>query len=270
MHWRVEDQGAHMSYTFGDNQEASRRLRRLAEIYEPETRDLLSWVRSMRSSRIQAAIDLGCGPGWSTQLVAEILAPERTLGIDASPRYIAEARANHPGLEFVEHDVLKTPFPIEGAECFLCRFLLTHLESPRAALEAWAQAAAPGALLAIHETERISSPHPALGRYYEMVEQMQRHFGQELQVGAALDNAFAGTDWRVRHSESLALHKAAREMAQLHLANLRIWGANDFAKEAFDRTEIQHLERELGRIAGGEQEGGVVCNVARQVIAERR
>ena len=35
-----------MGYTFGDNQEASRRLRRLAEVYETETRDLLDAVRS--------------------------------------------------------------------------------------------------------------------------------------------------------------------------------------------------------------------------------
>ena len=93
-----------------------------------------------------------------------------------------------------------------------CRFLLTHLESPRTALDLWAQAAEPGALLAIHETERISSPHPALARYYEMVGQMQRHYGQELNVGAALDAAFVGTDWVVRHTESVVFHKPAREM----------------------------------------------------------
>ena len=31
-----------MVYTFGDNEEASRRLHRLAEVYEQETRDLLN------------------------------------------------------------------------------------------------------------------------------------------------------------------------------------------------------------------------------------
>jgi hypothetical protein len=40
-----------MAYTFGDNQEASRRLRRLAEVYEPETRDLLNAVRSAYCDR---------------------------------------------------------------------------------------------------------------------------------------------------------------------------------------------------------------------------
>jgi trans-aconitate methyltransferase len=47
-------------YTFGDNRRASARLRRLAQMYEPESRDLL------RRSGIRApwlAVDLGCGPG---------------------------------------------------------------------------------------------------------------------------------------------------------------------------------------------------------------
>ena len=45
-----------MAYTFGDNQEASRRLRRLAEVYEPETRDLLHAVQSVH---LAVALNLG-------------------------------------------------------------------------------------------------------------------------------------------------------------------------------------------------------------------
>ena len=260
-----------MGYTFGDSHLASQRLRRLAEIYKPETRNLLNLVRSIIGDHcFHTAIDLGCGPGWSTQLMDEILAPLRTVGLEVSVSFVAEARANHPALEFIQHDVLETPFPIDGADFLLCRFLLTHLESPSTALDSWAQAAGPGALLAIHETERISSPHPALARYYEMVGQMQRHYGQELNVGAALDEAFVGTDWIVRHSESVVLHKPAREMARLHSANLGIWGANDFAIKAFDRSEIQHLEHRLRLIADGEEDAGAVSNIARRMIVQRR
>jgi len=48
-----------MVYTFGDNEEASRRLQRLAEVYEPETRDLLKAVQSEFSGRrFEVALDL--------------------------------------------------------------------------------------------------------------------------------------------------------------------------------------------------------------------
>jgi hypothetical protein len=39
--------------------------------------------------------------------------------------------------------------------------------------------------------------------------------------------------------------------------------------EAFDRSEIQQLERNLDLIADGEEDAGVVSNVARRVIAQR-
>ncbi|MGH9575621.1 MAG: hypothetical protein ACRD40_19090 [Candidatus Acidiferrales bacterium] len=66
------------NYTFGDTEEASLRLRRLAEIYEPESRALL------KRSPIHAphvAIDLGCGPGWSAALLRPISEPGATTNM---------------------------------------------------------------------------------------------------------------------------------------------------------------------------------------------
>ena len=82
-----------MVYTFGDNEEASRRLYRLAEVYEQETRDLLNAVQSELSGcRIEVALDLGCGPGWSTHLIEATLSPKRTVGLDSSEAFLAEWR----------------------------------------------------------------------------------------------------------------------------------------------------------------------------------
>ena len=259
-----------MSYTFGDNEEASRRLRRLAEVYEPETRALLELMHDSNAPYApQVAVDLGCGPGWSTQLLNDVLKPQRTIGLEASDRYVAEARANHPKLEFFTHDVLQTPFPIGAPDLFFCRFLLTHLPSPQKALHAWANVAVPGGILLIHETERLESTHQVLQRYYELVDEMQRHYGQALNVGASLDSSFSGSAWQILHSRSVILEKSARDMAQLHLPNLRTWGRNEFAAQAFDRRELDELEDALDRIASGVTDAGVVRNTARQIVAER-
>lgn len=257
-----------MGYTFGDNQEASRRLRHLAEVYEPETRDLLTAVQSECSStRFELALDLGCGPGWSTRLIELTLSPMRIIGLEASDAYVAEARINLPQIEFIRHDVLTTPFPVDKADFLFCRFLLTHLPSPRVALETWAAAAIRGTTLAIHETQALHSTHPAISRYYEMVAQMQKHYGQELNVGASLDDAFRGTNWCLVRSDSVVLGKSARDMAQLHVANLRNWRSNDFATQTFDKREMDQLENELDSIASGREEAGVVYNTAKQIIA---
>ncbi len=259
-----------MSYTFGDNDEASQRLRRLAALYEPETCALLNLLsNSGKQHPPRLAIDLGCGPGWSTQLLVNVLKPLRTVGLDSSERYIAEARANHPTLEFYRHDILQTPFPVDAPDLFLCRFLLTHLPSPQKALQAWAHVAAPQAMLLIHETENIRSAHPSLHRYYELLEEMQRHYGQTLNVGAILDTSFENTGWRVRQSRALVLQKPARAMAQLHLPNLRTWGKNEYVAQAFDHRELNDLEAALDSIASGTSEAGDVLNTARQIVAER-
>jgi SAM-dependent methyltransferase len=259
-----------MSYTFGDHDEASRRLRRLAELYEPETRGLLEMAHySSEQQSFRLAVDLGCGPGWTTQLLEAVLKPQRTVGLDSSERYIAEARANCPRLEFLRHDILLAPFPVEGTDLFMCRFLLTHLPSPQTALEVWAKVAAQGATLLIHETERLESTHPALRRYYELVGEMQQHYGQVLNVGAILDACLARTAWRVRQSRSMVLEKPARDMAQLHLPNLRTWGRNEYAVKAFDRRELDGLEEALDSIASGASDAGVVLNTAKQIVAER-
>jgi trans-aconitate methyltransferase len=258
-------------YTFGDNPEASRRLRLLAEVYEQDTHDLLHRAGSMYACReFQLAVDLGCGPGWSTRLVAATLNASRTVGLDASESYIAEARTNHPQLDFMKHDVLETPFPIPQPDFLFCRFLLTHLSSRRIALGAWAEAAAPKALLAIHETEKLQAEHPALVRYYEMVDLLQRHHGQQLNVGAALEDSLAGTGWAALHAESVVLEKSARDMAQLHLLNLRTWSRNEFAVDTFERGEVERLARNLQSIASGAENAGVVRNTAKRIIAERR
>ena len=137
-------------YTFGDNTRASARLRRLAEVYEPETRALLERCGVHAPA---LAVDLGCGPGWSTRLLRSVLAPVRTVGLEASERYAEEARKNVPEGDVIVCDVPRPPLPVENVEVFFCRFLLTHLRDLPRVLATWAAAAAPGAQLLVHETD---------------------------------------------------------------------------------------------------------------------
>jgi trans-aconitate 2-methyltransferase len=258
-----------MSYTFGDNHEASRRLGRLAEVYEQETRSLLTCAGAVVGGRFELAVDLGCGPGWSTQLIEVTLNPVRTVGLEASESFVAEARSNHPKLEFFRHDVLVSPFPVQNPDFLFCRFLLTHFSSPRAALRCWARVSRPNAILAILENESLYSDHPALARYYEMVALMQGHYGQQLHIGALLDEVLEGTDWTVVQSESVTLEKPSPEMAQLHVANIRTWGKSGFAIAEFDRGELLQLEKDLALIASGAEKAGVIRNTVKCLIARR-
>lgn len=253
-------------YTFGDNARASARLRRLAEVYEPETRALLERC-SMRSPAL--AVDLGCGPGWSTQLLRSVVSLARTVGLEASERYAEEARGHAPGLEFLVCDVTRPPLPVERVDVFFCRFLLTHLRDLSRVLGTWAEAATPGAQLLVHETERLEAEHPTLRRYYELVGQLQRHYGQHLHVGETLGAAFDGSGWAIEERTHPLVEKPATAMAELHLANLRTWRNDAFARETFDTEELSRLETSLERISRGEEPAEAVHNTACQIRARR-
>jgi hypothetical protein len=58
-------------------------------------------------------------------------------------------------------------------------------------------------------------------------------------------------------------------MAGIHLANLRTWRDDEYAQRSFDSREIAALETSLERIASGGEDGGIVVNAARQIIARR-
>ena len=198
-----------------------------------------------------------------------MLAPVRTVGLEASERYAEEARSNAPGAEFIVCDVTRPPLPVERSDVFFCRFLLTHLRDLPHVLGAWAEAAAPGARLLVHETERLDAEHPSLRRYYELVGQLQRHYGQSLHVGESLGAAFDGTGWVIEERVHPLVEKPAAAMAELHLANLCTWKDDAFARAAFDAGELVRLETSLERVARGEEAAGIVRNTACQIQARR-
>jgi trans-aconitate 2-methyltransferase len=75
-------------------------------------RDLLAQVPL---SQVKTAIDLGCGPGNSTELLVNRYPEARVIGIDSSNDMLRQARARLPQCTFIEAD-LETWTPAEPAE----------------------------------------------------------------------------------------------------------------------------------------------------------
>jgi SAM-dependent methyltransferase len=258
----------HEHYTFGDSDLAARRLALLAATFEPSSARLLRLVASLSPRH---ALDLGCGPGYSTRLLHAVVGPAMTTGIDQSAEHVARARElAPPGVQYDVHDVTAASFPGERPDLLYCRFLLTHLRSPEAALEAWAAAAAEGAALVVEETAEMASDFPALRRYYTLVGDMQAHYGQQLHVGRALAEAPVRSPWRTEHSVVRALQLPARQMARLHLLNLLTWRDDPYARVAFDQAELSRLATELAQVASGAVDAGHVRYGMRQLILTRR
>jgi trans-aconitate 2-methyltransferase len=252
-------------YTFGDDAVAAGRLDLLASVYEQPTRSLLArWA----PARVGLAIDLGCGPGRTTRLLHTVLEPARLVGVERSPAYAALARehlADLPEVEIVEEDVTQ-PLPVEGADLIFARFLLTHLAAPAAALRGWGPALAPGGRLIVQETARLVSRDPALGRYYELVAELQQRHGQALDVGARLAELAAGSGLVVERASIRPLVQKPSEMAALHVLNLRSWRRDPEAAH-FDDDELDALDEALVAVARGGPAEPVEQDLGELVVA---
>ena len=242
------------TYTFGDNDLAAERLRILARAFEPTSRAFLAHVRAQAyaGSRAARAFDLGCGPGYTTSLVRDVMAPDVTTGIDRSPRFLARAALRAADdLRFIAHDVTASPLAVAGADLLYARFLLTHLARPAVALRAWADVAAPGAHLLLEETAALTSKHPALARYYMLVAALQRAHGQDMTIGRTLARLADGTGWIVRQARVTRARLPARLMARIHVMNLRTWRNDRHAARLCDGEELETLDAALEHLACG-------------------
>lgn len=250
------------SYAFGDTLAASRRLELLAEAFETPSRAFLA---ESAPAGARLAYDLGCGPGFTTALLQEVARPERSIGIDASERFVGEARERFPTLEFALHDVTRAPLPAGPAALMYCRMLLTHLPDPEAALQTWTGELAPGGRLLVDEVESIETSEPVFRDYLAAGDRMIAARGGRLYIGKELDRlaldgvAKSGGTGR-RHSPPPQL------AAMLFRLNLGVWGEAPDAPVT--RAEQAALAEALDQVIA--RGGGEITWTMRQIAYEKR
>jgi trans-aconitate 2-methyltransferase len=256
-------------YTFGDTDVAAERLRSLARVFEPSSRRLLA---ALGNPAGELAVDLGCGPGATTRLVAEHVATARVVGLDQSPRLLEQATREQATerVSFQHCDVSAPPFPLPAASVLYARFLLTHLRQPAEVVQAWARAAEPNALLVLEETAFMTGEHSAFPRYYELVERMQAHYGQRMYIGRELAALTRCAEWTQESAEITVAALPAADMARLHWLNLRTWSNDPFAQANYDPAQLAALAAELEQITAGEVSAAPVRCGLGQVVLRRR
>jgi len=137
------------------------------------------------------AYDLGCGPGYTTGMVAQVTRASRTVGLDRSASFVAAARRRERApaghyLDFVTHDVLTIPFPAGPADLIYGRLLLAHLPDPAGAVRRWASQLTDDGLVVVDEIEWIETSHPLLRAHLRLAESMVAASGARMCAGPLL------------------------------------------------------------------------------------
>ena len=252
-------------YSFRDTGSAEVRLALLAEAFEPEMRGLLA---SLPTRPVRLALDLGCGPGFTTRLLMDVVQPQRVVGVDKSRSYVQSARAKFPDLEFVEHDVTQTPFPVGIPDFIMVRLVLTHLPDPEGILAAWANELAPRGLVAVAEVETIKTEHPVLSTYLSVVERLIADSGGELYLGPCLHGAADPTNLRRLSSEVYRLPVSMGAAARMFLLNLGAWRTDRFVVANYDESFLDRLALRLERLQRSNSRDRIEWGV-RHLVYER-
>jgi SAM-dependent methyltransferase len=208
-------------YAFGDADLAAQRLHLLDRVFAEPSRSLLTVAASRR---IRLAVDLGCGPGWSTRFLSETLRPLRLAGLDTSSSFLEMARvAGPPGTDWFAHDVTSVPFPTGPADLLHARFVLCHLPEPESVLRAWLSQLNLGGYLLTQDDQEIVARHPVLVSYEEMARSLVAARGADLWVGARLAR-FEAPEGFQKFVNTLYRHRVPVALAaQMFAMNFAVW-----------------------------------------------
>lgn len=117
-------------------------------------RDLLAAVPLQSAAFV---VDLGCGPGNSTEILAQRFPGAELLGLDTSPAMLEAARARLPGVTFALGDASTFTLP-KPADLIYANAVLQWVPDHATLLPRLMSLLAPGGVLAVQMPDNLEEP----------------------------------------------------------------------------------------------------------------
>jgi SAM-dependent methyltransferase len=169
-------------------------------------------------------VDIGCGPGYATLDLAEIVGfGGRVIAIDRSRRFLdwlaRDAAARRlENIDIVEGDLGDTILPEACADFIWCRWLLAFVSAPAAVIEKMVRALKPGGSLMIQEyydyrSWRLAPATPEIEYMCEVVMKSWRAEGGEPDIGIALPALLSDAGLDVTLAEAVTFVSRPRDFS---------------------------------------------------------
>ncbi|MCH8310879.1 MAG: methyltransferase domain-containing protein [Chloroflexi bacterium] len=254
-------------YVFGDSTLGERRLSLLAQVFEPTS---ALFIRAAAPETVSYAIDLGCGPGHTTRMLADAFPTARVIGLDNSEQFILAARGNgHHRPQFILHDVTGDPPPGPPADLMYARCLLTHISDSAGAISRWIGFLNRSGRLLVEEKEDIETRNPVFAKYLEMVINMLAGQSNNLYLGLTVSRFAKSAGLNCTFDEVTLVRVKDRDAASMFRMNIETWQFNPFILENYSQRDMSSMMSALDDIrdAGGEHSS--ITFSLRQVAFER-
>ena len=141
-------------------------------------RDLLAQMPLEAPRRV---IDLGCGPGNSTELLIARYPKAEVIGLDSSPDMLRQARARLPDCAFVEGD-LSTWSPPQGTDVLFANAVFQWVPDHPAVLRRLLEALPAGGALAVQMPDNMDEPSHILMREVAHQEPFRKQLAEAAQL----------------------------------------------------------------------------------------
>ncbi len=181
-------------YLLGTEDDEITRLGLQHAVWRP--RATSSWQRAGFSPGSHI-VDVGCGPGYATFDLSDIVGPGGTVtAIDRSRRFLEHLAARlaeepHRKVETMRIDFDVDELPAMSADAAWCRWVFAFVTRPRELLRGIRRMLRPGASLVLHEyfdygTFRLVPADPAISQFVDIVKASWQATGGEPDIALSL------------------------------------------------------------------------------------
>jgi SAM-dependent methyltransferase len=195
-------------YLLGTHDEELARLGIQHRVWRPVVLDCWHRAGITVGSRV---LDVGAGPGFATQDLAEIVGPTgEVVAVERSAKYVraAAAACDQRGFRHVrvhELDLMTDPIPADELDATWCRWVTCFVSSPRALVTKIARALRPGGVAIFHEyvdyaSWQFATPVPAHREFVREVMANWRAAGGEPDIAPALVGLLGEAGFAIREA----------------------------------------------------------------------
>ncbi|WP_455885188.1 trans-aconitate 2-methyltransferase [Pseudomonas spelaei] len=170
---------------------------------QQRTRPVRDLVAAIATTDVRTAVDLGCGPGNSTEVLAERFPLAHVTGLDSSDDMLVDARRRLPQLNFELADI-GAWHPAHAFDVILANASLQWLPHHATLYPQLVRQLTPGGTLAVQTPDNLDEPAHRLAR------------------DVAADGPWAAKIGAVKHNER---HAASYyyELLSLHCSTVDVW-----------------------------------------------
>ena len=146
------------------------------------SRDLLAQIPLADARRV---VDIGCGPGNSTELLVERWPQAAVIGIDNSADMLRQARERLPGHSFIEANIAQWA-PPENTDVLFANAIFQWVPGHLKQLQRLLGALSPGGVLAVQMPDNLDEPAHVLMREVAQLEPWRKTLAETARVRDSL------------------------------------------------------------------------------------